>query len=399
MSKYFNICNLYIFLWCLYSLQGVLYTSGSIISQSLLAILLVISVYYMVRANMEYVFPPYMKALNALVAMFIIYGLVLLFSGETFMVKDNLTIVSNKDYLKNICSSLLPIYSFFVFAKTGKLSQNTIVSWIPIFIVVAIASYFRVQHDNLVKAEEIMSMQEEFTNNAGYIFVAIVPLLLFIRKPIWQYLLLLVCGVFVIAAMKRGAMVIYAITLVLFFYWTLQGQSFAKKSLISIVILGGILVIIYFFMHMFDTSDYFYARFEQTIAGDASGREDIYPYLLRLIFYYTTPLQLMLGHGAYGTLKVSDNFAHNDWLEIGVNQGMLGVAVYLIYWIAFLKTAINLKHNRTIHHVLMLMILILFAKTMFSMSYEDIPVCLSLCIGYCMANYGTDMLNTRSNFV
>ncbi len=388
MSKYFNICNLYILLWCLYSLQGTLYATGSIISQGILVIVLIISVYYAVLANIRYTFPPYMKVLNLLVAMFTVYGVALLLSGEVLVIKEgHLGVVSNKDYLKNVYMSLLPIYTFFIFGKIGLLTESIIRRWVPLFVIVAIAAYFENQNAALARAEEIMSMQEEFTNNAGYLFLAIVPSLMFIKKPIWQYLLLLACGVFIISSMKRGAIIIYAISLIPFFYWTLRNTSFKRKITLFILVICCAFAIVYYVSYMLDTSEYFDARLEQTFAGDASNREDMYPILLRQIFYFATPLQLLFGHGAWGTLKVSDNFAHNDWLEIGINQGMIGLAVYVIYWFTFFKTAIALRQNQTLYGAIILTALSLSIKTMFSMSYDSMPIYASICIGYCMANY------------
>lgn len=391
MCKYLSICNIYIFLWCLYSLQGTLYATGSIISQGLLGLFLLLSVYYVLYTNVVYKFPPYMKALNVLLAMFTIYGVILLFSNEVLLItSEGADAVSNKDYLKNIYMSLLPIYAFFAFGKKRLLTEHGIQRWIPIFILITIARFFAVQQELLSEAEEMMSMRDEFTNNTGYIFLAIVPLLMFIKKPIWQYMLLLVCGTFIIAAMKRGAIIICAISLVLFFYYTLKGASLKRKVLTSVLVIGSVVAIVYYVSYMLDTSDYFNARLEQTLTGRASNREDMYPHLLRQIIYFATPLQFLFGRGAYGTLKVSNNLAHNDWLEIGINQGILGVAVYVAYWIAFYVTAKRMQNHRIIHEALILTMLIFFIKTMFSMSYDSMPIYASLCIGYCMANYTSE---------
>ena len=32
------------------------------------------------------------------------------------------------------------------------------------------------------------------------------------------------------------------------------------------------------------------------------------------------------------------NFAHNDWLEILTNQGLVGVVIYGFYWVCFMLT-------------------------------------------------------------
>ena len=388
MSKHLNICNIYIFLWCLYSLQGVLYAKGSIISQAILLVLLLISLYYTVQTIFKTEMPPYLKAAGWLLAMFTVYGMILILSKEQLYVRgDDIGLVSNKDYLKNIYSSFLPIYTFFVFAKQGLLTESLLRKWMPIFLVIVIAAFFRTQNEQLAEAEELLSNKEEFTNNTGYIFLSMIPLLLFVKKPILQYLLLLVCVVFIIAAMKRGAIIICAISLIPFFLWTLKGLSFGKKLLISTLIVASAFAIIYYISYMLDTSEYFQNRLDQTLEGDASGRDENYLQLLKQIFYFATPLQFLFGIGAWGTLKVADNFAHNDWLELGVNQGVLGVVSYVIYWIAFYITARGIKYNNTARYALMLIILIYFTKTMFSMSYDSMPIYATIVIGYCLANY------------
>lgn len=388
MSKYFNICNFYILLWCLYNLQGTLYSRGSIISQGILALLLAISLFYTVYANVKFKKPPYMKAVNVLLAMFTIYGVALLFSNETLIVREShVGAVSSKDYLKNIYISLLPIYTFFVFAKTGQLSKLVVRRWVPVFLGVVIVTFLTRQSELLAEAEELMSAQEEFTNNVGYTFIAIIPLLFFVKRPFLQYALLLFCGVFIVAAMKRGAMLIFIMSLPLFFSQTLKGTSLSRKILIFVLIVASTFAVVYYASHMLDSSEYFQDRLNNTLAGDASGRESMYPHLLRQIFYFATPMQFLFGRGAWGTLKVSDNFAHNDWLELGVNQGVLGVVIYIVYWVVFYVTTKKLRQYDQIHAALILTMFILFMKTFFSMSYDNMPIYTTLCIGYCMAHY------------
>ena len=388
MSKHFNICNFYILLWCLYNLQGTLYASGSIISQGILAVLLLISLFFVIYANAKFEMPPYMKVLNVMLLMFTVYGILLIFSGETLIVREGyIGAVSNKGYVKSIYISLLPIYAFFVFTKTGQLSESVIRGWIPVFVVVVIVNFFVQQSKLLAKAEELMSMQEEFTNNVGYTFLAIIPLLLFVKRTFVKYAVLLVCGIFIIVAMKRGAILIFALCLPLFMHSTLKALSFRKKMFTFILIAASILAILYYVSYMLDTSEYFNTRLEATLDGNASNRESMYPHLLRQIFYFATPLQFLFGRGAWGTLKVSDNFAHNDWLELGVNQGVLGIVIYFAYWIAFYVCAKRMQDDKRIYEVLILSMLILFVKTFFSMSYDDMSIYITICIGYCMAHY------------
>ena len=397
MNKLLNICNFYIFLWCIYSLQGTLYESGSIISQMVLAILLVVSLFFVFYANVKFEIPPYMKALNVMLVMFTIYGVALLLSPEQLYVReDDVGLVSNKDYLKNIYVSLLPIYTFFIFAKMGLLTESFLRKIIPIFLAIAVASFFRFQKECIEQAEEMLSIQEEFTNNSGYLFLTLLPLLLFVKRPIMQYLLLLVCGLFIVAAMKRGAILIFALSLPLFIHSTMKTLSLKRKIVISMLIIGSALAILYYVSYMLDTSEYFNSRLQDTLEGNASNRETIYPHLLRQIFYFATPLQFLFGRGAWATLKVSDNFAHNDWLELGVNQGGVGVCLYVMYWIAFYTTAKGLG-NGTVRNATMYVMLISFLMTMFSMSYDNMSIYATIVIGYCMANYKNDEAQYAKN--
>ncbi|MBO7219617.1 MAG: O-antigen ligase family protein [Alistipes sp.] len=328
-----------------------------------------------------------MKALNVMLVMFTVYGVSLILSGETLVVKEEyMGAVSNKDYIKSIFISCMPIYTFFVLTKIGLLTDEVIRKWIPVFILVAIAAYFESQNANLAKAEEVLSQREEFTNNTGYLFLSIMPLLLFVKKPFVQYLLLLICGVFIIAAMKRGAILIFTLCLPLFIHSTMKTLSLKRKIVILMLIIGSALAILYYVSYMLDTSEYFNSRLQDTLEGNASNRESMYPHLLRQIFYYATPLQFLFGRGAWGTLKVSDNFAHNDWLEIGVNQGMLGIVVYIAYWIAFYITTRSIS-NSTARSAVTLIMFIFLLMTMFSMSYDNMSIYATIVIGYCMANY------------
>ena len=144
MRQYLNTCNLYILLWVLYSLQGTLYASGSIISQGILAILLLWSIYYCFVVNTKYYsreLPSFIKAVNIFLIMATIYGIILILSGkELYITEGEITKTSNLDYLKNVYISLLPLYSFYEFSKRKLLIEEHIRVLIFILFVVAIIS-------------------------------------------------------------------------------------------------------------------------------------------------------------------------------------------------------------------------------------------------------------------
>lgn len=209
MRQQLNICNIYIFLWCLYSLQGTLYTSGGIISQGILAILLTVSLYYLFVVNFTMRTPSAIKALNVFIVMLTVYGLLYAASGKIIIVQHTGLPIGVVGYLKNIYISLLPIYAFYAFTDKGLLIEVNIRRWFFIFLVIVTVSYFKAEREALQVAMMKGSMQEEFTNNTGYRFLSLMlPPFFFSMNRMVQYLALAYIMAFIIMGMKRGAMII-----------------------------------------------------------------------------------------------------------------------------------------------------------------------------------------------
>lgn len=96
-------------------------------------------------------------------------------------------------------------------------------------------------------------------------------------------------------------------------------------------------------------------------------------------------LNQIFGLGANATLKVTTNFAHNDWLEILINQGAVGILVYLAFYYRWFQTWRKMDNIKVEKLALGLCLLILFMKTLFSMSYNSVSVYLSIVIGFSIA--------------
>jgi len=105
-----NVCHIYLLVVLLCAVDGWLYSGGGFLAQGLQYVLILMSLYYTVYANVYYKLPVYFKALNVLLIMFTIYGILLLISGEKLYVMVNMREVANTRYLKMIYKSLLPIY-------------------------------------------------------------------------------------------------------------------------------------------------------------------------------------------------------------------------------------------------------------------------------------------------
>ena len=213
-------------------------------------LLILISFYYAVYANIHYKLPAFFKALNVLLVMFSIYGFLLIGKGEQLMVQTDFHEVSNNSYLLAIYRSLLPIYAFYVFARKGWLTEQVMKFWFFVFLILTIRSFYNTQASLLQKAEESDSLDEEFTNNVGYSFVALLPaLVLFYKKPIIQYILMAVCACYIILGMKRGAMLSGAVCLTWFMFANVRKAPRKRRWIIVVVSAFVIIAGVYFIQY------------------------------------------------------------------------------------------------------------------------------------------------------
>lgn len=381
MKKIFNIANLYILLWCLYTLQGVLIPVGSFVSRTVFVVIMLISLYY------AYVFfttqkaTRYFRAMNMLLIMFIVYGIILLMFGQTV---KGLKVVSNHTYLQHTLMSFLPVYPFYIFSQKGLIHKKMLLIWLLVFVFLVTLKY---NYQEQIILENYV--WEETVNNIAYVVLVLLPLIcLFENRKIIQYVLFGYCMFLILSSFKRGAILIGAFCFVLFMFYSLKSTKGIKKI---VIVLGGLVVIAvgyYYIMNLLETSDLFNRRLEATMEGDSSGRDSLYSAFWRIFSTEKNPLRFLIGYGANGTLALVGQYAHNDWLELAIDNGLLGIVLYLNYWICFAKTwRSNENLAPTIRFVFGMTLFIAFAKTLFSMSYTNTPFYVTLTIGYCLAQY------------
>lgn len=391
MAKKLTPCNIFCGICVLCMLNGNMFSGGGSVARLSQLILLLFGVYYFYIANTRYKLPVYFKGLNLLLAMFTIYGVALIITSPVWVLHGTHT------YLKLIYESLLPIYAFFVFAKEGQLTEKRIVIWYLIFFVLVIQSYHAFQSRVLAYAAEEGRDDAEFTNGLGYRFAALLPgLVLFRKKPVLQYLLLAVCAYYIISAMKRGAILCGAVCLLWFFIENWRSAKTRKQR--GILVFVTILVIVagtFFVKYMLSTSDYFQFRVEQTKAGDDSNRSRIYGTILNYVLEEENVIKLFFGNGAMYTYKVAGTPAHQDWLEIALGQGVLGVIIYFIYFVCFFISWRRTKRCRPALMAIGMSLIIYFLSSLYSMSYDSMPRFCTMVMGYYFALYNKPEQNEQ----
>ncbi len=400
MKNFLNTGVTYVLLWGLYNLRGVLYSFGGGVSRILLLVILIWSLYlcYVVNFKQRQPLPAFLKAVNVFLIIATIYGIILILSGQELLVVASTIIeIPNYAYLRDIYTSLLPLYAVYYYVNKGDLDEERLSQLILLFVLITWARYFYNKEQLTLQAMARGSSREEFTNNTGYSFLSLIPLLfLGYKKPLLQYLLFLLTIIGIFLCMKRGAIAIGVLCFVYFIFATFKTTKskyrFTIVLLSLVVIVSGIFVV----QEMFSTSDYFKERVEQTVSGDSSGRDYLYGHFWNVFIDEPNPLKILFGRGANATLKVGTNYAHNDWLELMINQGFLGVCIYIYYFLSLFKDyKTSQKRNKRYANVLSVSLFIMLSQSLISMSYYSMEITQTLAIGFVL---GANNLKKSVNY-
>lgn len=346
-------------------------------------IVVLISLFYAAKCYSSKNNPPVVVAYNVLFAVLCIYGALNLLIADVNTTYKHIPV---DFYLQNIVKSMLPFYAFYGFAKEGLITRKWLCWFSVIFGVVAAGNYSYMQDALLWDAD---SSATGVTNNLGYVFVAFLPFVCFFKRRIIQYVFIGICSVFVILSMKRGAILDLGIVLLFYFFMiTKQGNIKNITKWLTIILTVAFFVLAYrFVLILMDTNVYFMHRVEDTMEGYSSGRDDLFTFYWRLFWDDSNAFEYIWGRGADGTIHTGHNYAHNDWLEILINQGFLGIILFAMFWYHLFKVI----RKKTTHNIIRISLgmcaLSLFVKTFFSMSINDMSIFSTCILGVIIASY------------
>lgn len=379
MSIFRNInrSDIFVGIWALYKMQGILYPQG-IINQ-LLQLAMIILMLFECMPFLSGVHLPTrsLRAARYLLFMFIAYGGLLILENP----------VGTKGgpylYLQNALNSILPIFLFYKYATKGLLTEYRMRLYLLLFIPIV---YLNSQYQIAQKIEESLTNKTEFTDNSGYDYLAILPLVAsYYKKPLIQFALSCVIFLLILQAMKRGAILIGALCLLYFLYQGFKtNKSTLYRSLFVALAVISVIGAIYAFQYLLSNSIYFAYRFESTLDGDTSGRDVLYTGILDAFLNEGNPIFLLFGHGAFHTYLEIGNYAHQDWLETLYNNGIFGIIILFSFFYGFYSDVrFAYKYNTSPIVVIFGMALIVcLVKTMFSMSILELTPPMTMAMGF-----------------
>lgn len=373
---------LFFFCWIVLAIFPYVYETNYLY-EPLLAYFTVTAIYYSYHSLLNYTMPVYFKVLIVLVLFLSVYGLALVLVGDDVFWIHKGQFLRKYLYLLWLIPSLLSVFPVYVFTCRGQIDDKKMMILFAIFFVISIYAFYGGLEKQMQYAALMNTEQDEFTVTSVYSFLSLLPLVvLFKEKKILQFILLGVMLVYFVMSAKRGAMILGGITTIFLVLSMFRNGSLEKKIGVFFITVFFIGCIYFFVMHQMESSPYFTSKMERTLHGYSSGRDEYARTILEYFLNSTTTRQFLLGIGAQGTLSVNISFAHNDWLAILLEQGLVGVVIFFLYWMAFVFTWIKSKVNYDAFVVIGLLLIIGFGKSIFSMYYLPISAEMMTTSGY-----------------
>lgn len=216
----------------------------------------------------------------------------------------------------------------------------------------------------------LSGINELFTSsNQIYYIALLLPFSFLQNKKISKYIYLIITLLLVMISFKRSALVFTSIIFIIAIYFDYKNNNkirFINKVLIS----ASILLIGYFSYKYIDeyTDGYITNRMGNMQEDQGSGRMDIYQTVWNK--YIQQPgINQLIGIGFNNVRKqhwaVGSGFnhyfsSHNDFLEILVDFGIIGLIIYLIYIFRLIRNVFSIKRVNDKYYQANLAVLIIF---------------------------------------
>jgi len=240
--------------------------------------------------------------------------------------------------------SLVGSYRWYSFNRIGKVDTNIFL----IMFFLLLLMYLRIvlyALSNLLIAHMVTSY---------YVLYAL-PIVLLHKSWRWKIICIVLAFIAVFSSMKRGGAVALVLGLMVYFFVYMQNKSknVVKTFIVTVLVLSVILGLAFFLGgNVSDAGNEknLLERIQDVNQDGGSNRDHVYAVTWRLITSQDLG-SLIVGNGYNAVLRDSPiHFsAHNDFMEITYDYGLIGLACYIIFTLSFLH--LSVKAFKTKHYI------------------------------------------------
>ena len=357
------LAKLYLVVILLYLSQGLFYESGSFLSRLFILIWLFVDLIYAVR-----VFTTIKtNAIDKLIGIFVLMHSIYWCFSEKIVFGDY-GATATFQILKNTLTVLLSYFPFRFFSYRKYIQKTDIMVFTIILMIIYIPQFFRHQAELM-----LLNDADDVTNNDAYNFVTLMPLFsLFLYRKKLLYPLIIISVIFILQGVKRGAILCLICLFLIILYYIIKSAKLHPKSG-YVMFFFFVALVGYVTYRVYIGHEYLQFRILETEEGNSSGRGLIYSGLYNYCISRTNFIQMLFGSGYMATYGVVGVAAHQDWLELWTNNGLMGVIIYFCLFVSLYIYYIRNKKYMSDENKIMFLgaISVWVLKSMFSMGYYD----------------------------
>lgn len=345
----------YFILVFFYFSQSFIWGEANSIGRPALVLIMSVNVFYMVKSICD---QRVANNLSKTLVIFVIINFLYYIFGDYFL----MNVTPNKSFqiFKTVLLSTTCFFPMYFWTYKGyKLDVSSGLLALFYFVVIYISG---------------RSVDEgiNFVNNMGYYYLNFIPFLFLIEGKVYvKIALCLGLNVLIISCAKRGAIITAGLVDVIYFYYIYRSNQLKGGQLTKIWILILICGAGAYVWQKFQANSFVLERFSALEEGNSSGRDIIYWNLWYNWSCQYDIIQQVFGGGFCKSPQFNSGlFAHNDWLELLTDLGLIGVISYVFVIVSMLRIAFMAIKGSTKYCILTISA-IWIAKTLFSMSYLD----------------------------
>ena len=306
-----SVCYLLLLLLVVYYSQGVVLPEEGVLGQILLAIIFIFSFVYLFKMLfLKKKFTGFMRVWLIFMVMYIIY----------FLLYDNFAEYS---ILKMVLLNFLPFFPFYYFSQKEILTRKLLIAFFLILLPVLIQKFN--QSINQLRLEE---MREDVVDNTVYLFIGLLPFVFLFRQKVLSFLFLMIIWFYMIQSAKRAAIIcgMVALGLIVFEYlYASENKSKFKRYFFAVLLLFAVG---YFGYDLYQQNQYVIDRMTLMMEGQSSGRDLLIETLTSFWFQSNRLIPYLFGFGYNASSLHSVHVSHNDWVDMLVSFGLMGIVVY-----------------------------------------------------------------------
>lgn len=232
---------------------------------------------------------------------------------------------------------------FYINTVLEKIDKDFILIAFSTLLVALLFCYFT--HYSFVST---LVELNTFTTNSSYFLLFLLPIVFCLKKNTIKYIFAVLISVAVFLSSKRGGIIALGLAWFMYFFGSFEGSLKHGFSRILFVVFFSF--VLYYSFNLVNSygEDFLTTRFERMNESKGSNRIEIYENTINMIMSSSIS-SIILGHG-WNTVLRDSSFAlsaHNDFLEIIYDFGIIVFILYILIYVRLFKRLFFMRRSKS----------------------------------------------------